>query len=81
MKFVSKCIVVLFAPFATAAPAVETCPENGNDRDEVLGKFVLGGVCVVCFHDDFCAVRFENRLEEIVCKAAKSVFVGNTHAS
>ena len=66
---------------STASTTVHACAKNGNDREDVLGKLALGGRCIVCFHCDFCSMVLEYVLDEVVCKAAKAVTVGNMHDS
>jgi hypothetical protein len=61
---------------------METSPKNGDDSENVLCKFRLGGGWkVTCFHVDLGAVLEEYILEQIECEAAKTVSVGNTHES
>jgi hypothetical protein len=61
---------------------VETSPENGDDSENVLCKFRLGGGWkVTCLHVDLGAMLEEYIFEQIECEAAKAVSVGNTHES
>ena len=78
-------VALALAPVASAALAVEASAKNGDDGKDVLGELELGGggggVTVVCVHDDLRTVPAENVLEEIECKPAEPVFVGNVHRS
>jgi len=69
----------LLATAAAAPLAVEASAENGDDREDVVGELLLGGVCVVCVHDDRRAVLPEYELDKLVCEAAEAVSVGNVH--
>jgi hypothetical protein len=61
---------------------METSPKNGDDSENILCKVTLGGGWqVTCFHDNVGSVLVEYVLEQIECKAAKTVSVGNTHES
>jgi len=61
---------------------MKTSPENGDDSENVLCKFRLGGGWkVTCLHGHAGAVDTEYMLEQIECEAAKAVTVGNTHDS
>ena len=71
----------LLATAATAPLPVEASAENGDDREDVVGEVLFGGVFVVCVHDDRRVVLFEHELDKIVCKAAEAVLVGNVHAA
>ena len=71
----------LLAATAAAPFAVEASAEHGDDRDDVIGEVLFGGLCVVCLHDDFGTVLREYELDEIVRESAEAVFVGNVHAS
>lgn len=54
--------------------------KDGNDRDGVAPELRLcSGSITVFFHDDPRAMLAENLLDEIECKSAKSVLVGNAH--
>ena len=65
-----------------ASLAVETSAKNGDDGKQVLCELLLGGgMFILCVHNDRRTMRRENVLDEIVCEAAKSVFVGNMHVS
>ena len=69
------------APPCTAG-TMKTSPKNGDDRENILCKFRLGGGWkVTCFHVDLGAVLEEYIFEQIECEAAKTVSVGNTHES
>jgi hypothetical protein len=68
-------------PPASASP-VKTSPENGDDSENVLCKFRLGGGWkVTCLHGHPSAMDLKYMLEQIECEAAKTVSVGNTHDS
>ena len=61
---------------------METSAENGDDSENVLCKFRLGGGWkVTCLHVDLGSVLDEYILEQIECEAAKAISVGNTHES
>jgi len=52
---------------------------NGADKEDIACPVVLGGLRVVCFHDDFCVVVTEYVLDKVVCNMAEAFSVGNVH--
>jgi hypothetical protein len=62
--------LLLLVALAAAAAPVEAGTKDRNDTKDIFGKLLLGGVLVVCFHDDLCAVFFEYVLDKVVCEAA-----------
>jgi len=56
--------------------------KDGNDGDHVVCELGLWtGVIIVFIHDDLHSDPRKKVLDEIVCEAAESVFVGNAHLS
>ena len=52
---------------------------NGVDIEDTAGPVVLGGLRVVCFHNDFWVVVKEYVLDKVVCDMAEAFSVGNVH--
>ena len=52
---------------------------NGVDNEDAAGPVVLGGLRVVCFHNDFWVVVKEYVLDKVVCGKAEAFSVGNVH--
>jgi len=52
---------------------------NGADKEDIACPVVLGGLRVVCFHDDFWVVVTEYVLDKVVCGMTEAFSVGNVH--
>jgi hypothetical protein len=65
-----------------APEAVETGRENGNDGEEVVEEFLLGGcLWLMENHDLPMGVLRDEFLEQVKTESTQSIFVGNHNFS